>query len=240
MKKIFFILGISTICMTSAHAALNWWDQPTVCRVNNTNCYTPMGAGYDTELWDVSGNCRGRKLICPAALTAGGTEPVAMEKRDIQSGIGIHQDYDVTVLADGCFGARKIIQTPKGPMASLNGKQVEVFCRGILNNTRENPVEIVSTGEIATKHQPTCQELADNGYAAVLNGKCFGKFYDPAQYFIECGAPLLPTHLIVLNGADYAASATNTPSTQAKADELFKRMVDTSAAKRKEHTKTTE
>lgn len=210
-----------------AHAAtLQWWEQDTICRISNTNCYPSMGTGYDREYWDTTSNCRGMKLVCPNALTAGGTEPVAIGKADLSKGTGIKQDFDTSVLADDCFGARKTQNN--GTQASVNGKFVNVYCRGIL----DNPDEIVANGEIMLTTQPTCQELADDGYAAVVNGKCYGKYYNPSEYYIECGTALIPTRLIVLNGADYTAASSNTPTSQENADAKFKQMQAVSATQR--------
>lgn len=182
-----------------------------------------MGTGYDAQLWDASASCRGMKLICPNALTAGGDEPVPMGKTALAKGTGIKADFDVTALADGCFGARKT--AANGTQASVNGKYVNVWCRGIL----DNPDEIVATGEITLGAQPTCANLAENGYAAVVNGRCYGKYYNPNEYYIECGAELLPNRLIVLNGADYmAGTSANTPVTMDDANNKFKSMYEVS------------
>ena len=62
----------------SAHAATTtpWWQQPTICRMNPTDCYVGMGAGYDNGMWDAGGNCWGMKLICPEATVATNAAPV--------------------------------------------------------------------------------------------------------------------------------------------------------------------
>lgn len=235
MKKLFFISFISGIWIAGANAAtLQWWQQPTICRASSVTCYPSMGTGYDYELWDKDSNCRGMKLICPDALVNGGDEPVAISKSKLPADAKtIKADFDTTVLVDGCFGARRAQNS--GAQVSVNGKFVNVFCRGVLRT----PDEVVATGEITLGAQPTCQELADDGYAAVVNGKCYGKYYDPAEYYIECGTAITPTRLVVLNGADYMAASKNTPSTKAEADVIFKQMQETSSAQRAQYFKGT-
>ncbi len=232
MKKLLFLSTIVALGTSANAATVKWWQQPTICRISNSTCYAAMGTGFDAELWDTSGNCRGMKLICPAALTAGGDEPKPIGKTDLAKGTGIKQDFDTSVLALGCFGARKIQNN--GTLASVNGKYVNVYCRGVL----DAPDEIVATGEITLGTQPTCRTLAEKGYAAVINGKCFGKYYNPSQYYIDCGAELKPSRLIVLNGADYnAGPSANTPASQAAADTLFKQMRDRSTTQREKYFK---
>ncbi len=225
MKKLFLLslLGFAVTGGAFAASSTPWWQRPTICRISTTNCYVSMGTGYDAQLWDASASCRGMKLICPGALTAGGDEPVPMGKTALARGTGIKADFDVTVLADGCFGARKT--AANGTQASVNGRYVNVWCRGIL----DNPDEIVATGEITLGAQPTCANLAENGYAAVVNGRCYGKYYNPNEYYIECGTELQPNRLIVLNGADYTAgTSANTPATMDAANERFKSMYNVS------------
>ena len=222
MKKIFLL---SALFITfGANAATPWWLQPTVCRLNPTNCYAAMGAGFDSEMWDASANCWGLKLICPDALTPPSAIPVAMGRNEIKKGTKINPDYDTDILSlDGeCFGRRKT--NNGGAMVSVNGKYVNVYCPGILNN----PDEVLENGEIMHNAQPTCATLAKNGYVAVENGDCYGKYYDSADYFIECGTELLPKRLIVLNGADYNAPAYGTPATMDEARKKFDTMYTTS------------
>lgn len=38
-------------------ATTPWWMQPTVCRLDPTDCYTTMGMGFDSEMWDATSNC---------------------------------------------------------------------------------------------------------------------------------------------------------------------------------------
>jgi len=237
MKKLLFV-SLLALCSVEpaafgATSSTPWWRQPTICRISTTNCYVSMGAGYDAGMWDASSNCRGMKMICPRALIAGGDEPVPMGKTAIGKGTGISKDFDTNILADGCFGARKT--SANGTKASVNGNYVNVWCRGIL----ESPDEIVATGEITLGAQPSCSQLAENGYAAVVNGKCYGKHYNPKEYYIECGGELLPKRLIVLNGADYeAGTSANTPTTMAAAEEKFKTMLKVSQAQHEKYFNT--
>ena len=99
MKK---ILTFSIFCLSFAPnvfgATLHWWEQPTVCKLDPTKCYTTMGMGYDNELWDSDTKCWGMKLICPEALTTGGKEPVAMSLNAISKKTGIDNDFHTNVL----------------------------------------------------------------------------------------------------------------------------------------------
>lgn len=237
MRKLLVVSLFGIICIPAfaATSITPWWLQPTICRINTTNCYVSMGAGYDTQLWDATGNCRGMKLICPEALTAGGDEPVPMGKTALSKGTGIKTDFDITTLVNGCFGARKT--SANGTMVSVNGKYVNVWCRGVLDDADE----ILSTGEISSGVQPTCAKLAENGYAAVLNGRCYGKYYNPSEYFLECGSALLPTRIIVLNGADYTAKTpANAPVTTDAARTKFDSMYKVSKTQHDKHFKVAE
>ncbi len=234
MKKIFLFSVLSVFGIGAAFAATTpWWLQPTVCRINPTNCYTNMTAGYfieigNSESWDTTSNCWGLKLICPDALTTGGNDAIPMERAAIAKGTGIKPDFDINALgASGdCFGARKTAEG--GAVASVNGKYVNVWCSGILND----PDEILENGEISYGAQPTCGELAESGYVAVENGRCYGKYYDISKYYIECGTALLPTRIVVLNGADYNAPMGGAPTTMAAADAIFDSMYSTSQAQK--------
>lgn len=226
MKNLFFVsLMAMMVAVPNAFAASSstpWWKQPTICRISTTNCYVGMGAGFDAGMWDSGANCYGMKIICPRA--AGKTDPTLMGKNAIKN---ISPDFDANVLIDGCFGARKT--SAGGTLASIkDGKDTtHVWCRGIL----DNPSETVATGEITLGAEPTCAQLAERGYTAVVDNKCYGKHYNPREYYIECGTALTPNRIIVLNGADYTAnmSASN-PTDQARADEKFKTMYTVSQA----------
>ena len=72
----------------------------------------------------------------------------------------------------------------------------------------------------------------------MLAHQCYGKFYDPAQYFIECdGNSLLPKRLIVLNGADAMDASGDYPTDTNAAKELFDKMRSVSDAQRAKYFK---
>lgn len=227
MKKL-FILSIISIITSGASAATPWWQQAKVCKLNPTSCYTGMGAGYDSDMWDSGNNCWGLKLICPEALTATANEPVAMIRKDISNRTGIKPDFDTNVLNGDCFGARKV--SSNGSQASVGGTFVNVWCSGILNT----PDETVANGEITYGTQPTCKELKENGFVGVPNGRCYGKYYSPSEYYIECsGNAALPDRIIVLNGADYENASAATPNDMQSANALFDAMQRTAEANKK-------
>ena len=215
MKRIFLISLL--FVATNVVAATPWWEQQTICRLNPANCYTTMGTGYESGMWDAGSNCWGLKLICGDALT-NTSNPTPVGKADIARGTNISTDYDISVLNGDCFGVRKT--TPDGSMTSVNGSFVRVWCSGILDNVDET----IENGEITYGTQPTCQTLADDGYVAVQNGQCYGRYYDPSQYFIQCAGET-PT-LIVLNGANYETGNSSYPQTQEDADTLFNQMYE--------------
>lgn len=231
MKNIIFTSLLCILTCASAFGALPWWQQPTICRLDPTDCYKPMGTGYDSEMWDATSNCWGLKLICPEALKQSESNmPVPMGKAEIASGKNINQDYDLNKLQYDCFGARKT--TSNGTMTSVNGEFVKIWCNGILDNVDET----LSNGEISYTTQPTCKSLAVNGFVGILDKNCFGKYYDPAKYYIECGKDsLLPNRLIVLNGADYSLKPTNAPSTKEEAEKVFKKQLSVSEQQRKKY-----
>ena len=213
MKKIclFSLLLIAS----NAIAATPWWEQPTVCRLNPSGCYATMGTGYDSGMWDAGANCWGMKVICGDALkNTNQTTPVG--KTEIARGTNINPDYDINILNGDCFGVRR--SSSDGTMASVDGSYVRVWCAGILQNSDET----VDNGEITYGTQPTCATLATDGYIAIQNGKCFGKYYDPSQYFIQCNGE--NPSLIVLNGAPMGD--TSYPLTQSDADAIFNRMYE--------------
>lgn len=244
MKKlftVFFIFGIFYAEFDFAFSApavnsVPWWEQPTVCRTNPTNCYTSMGAGFDTGMWDANSNCWGLKMICSEATTANDSEPVAMGKSQIANGTGIKSDFDINILNGDCFGARKTASN--GSVASVDGNFVNVWCNGIL----DNPTETVQTGEIQTGTQPTCKDLARNGWVGVVNQRCYGKYFDPSKYYIECeGDNLLPKRIVVLNGSDKVIGRNGTvpsvdyPTDTAAATTLFDKMQSVSANKKSKY-----
>lgn len=229
MKKIIplFIFGIIS---GAAFGATDWWNRDTICTIDETRCYNAQTPGIDFSFetgWDVSGGCRGKKYICPNALTAGGYDPVAMERAAIANGTGIIADFDTSVYVanNNCYGARK--SKNGGAMVSVNGEYVRVWCNGILSN----PTEELQYGEITNGAQPTCTALAADNFAAVLNGKCYGKYYNPDNYAIDCNGEV-PV-LILLNGANY--NPTGRGITQSDANSTFGSMVTTSAGQRGIH-----
>ena len=208
MTKTFLFSVISLLMFGGANAALPWWEQATICRLNPSTCYTNMtGAGYfydvsDSDSWDITSNCWGKKYICPEALkTSNTTEPAVMGIREIADTNRVSADFDTTILNGDCFGVRKT--TAGGARASVNGRYVNVWCNGILDLTLPHPYgvdETLPNGEIAYNAEPTCSALAENGYVGIQNGKCFGKKYNTDDYFIKCDSDV-PT-LIILNGAN--------------------------------------
>ncbi|HNY25427.1 MAG TPA: hypothetical protein PKJ33_02685 [Alphaproteobacteria bacterium] len=243
MKKLFYAPLFSLIFSAhagalSAPSATPWWLQPTICKPNTTNCYSNMGAGYDSGMWDATSNCWGLKKICAEATTSTSDEDyVEMGRVTIANGTGINSDFDTTVLNGDCFGARKT--TASGTLASVSGSYVNVWCNGIL----DNPGDTVSNGEIQIGTQPTCKDLAANGWVAVLNQRCYGKYYDPEKYYIECeGTNLLPKRIIVLNGSQKftgtgSAPSANYPVDANAADTLFDKMFNVSNNKKSDHFK---
>lgn len=233
MKKAIFKYSTASIlcamfCGISHAATTPWWLQPTVCRLDPTGCYSTMGAGFDSEMWDATSNCWGLKLICPDALLDGSRTAQPMGRAEIarDGGKKISTDFNTDLLGpDGdCFGRRKTSEN--GTVASVGGTLVKVWCPGIL----DNPDETLTNGEITYGTQPTCSQLAENGYVGVENGRCYGKYFDSAQYYIECGDTLEPTRLIVLNGADYTASTNGAPTDATAAEQLFDKMYSVSQA----------
>lgn len=225
-----FSIVVFALMCTAAFGATDWWNHDTICTIDETRCYASSTPGLDTSFetgWDISGGCRGKKYICPDALNASVTEPVTMERADIINGTGIISDFDTNVYVSGnnCYGARK--SKNGGAMALQNGNYVRVWCNGILSN----PIAELANGEISSDPQPTCAALAADGFAAVLNGKCYGKYYNPDKYAINCNGET-PT-LVILNGANYNPNGRGMG--QSDADSIFKDMVATSTNQRNSH-----
>ena len=223
------IISIFTLCMVSSTAfgITDWWNRDTICTIDETRCYNASTAGVDFSFdtgWDISGGCRGKKYICANALTTGATERTAMERADINSSNNINPDFDTTAYVSGedCYGARK--SKNGGAMVMLNGNYVRVWCPGILSS----PTEELTYGEITNGAQPTCSNLAADNYAAILNGKCYGKYYSPDNYAIDCNGDV--PMLVLLNGANYNPGGRGMGQSDANA--LFGSMVTTSAGQR--------
>lgn len=229
MKKLLILLSICAV--TSVHAAnTEWWAQDTICRPITNKCYTIMGAGYNSGLWDASYNCWGMKYVCANATKS--PEKSLVEIGKISDLAAKYTDFDFSQLntTDRCFGVRKTQNN--GTQAMVNGKYVNVYCKGVL----DTDTETITNGEVSlTFPQPTCRELADNGWLNVLNNsKCYGKRYPMPDYFIECDeAQTANTRIIVLNGnTNYlinasGASTGNYPTTATKATAVFNDLATT-------------
>lgn len=236
MKKIFAfsVFGLMFAPMTCD--AVDWWRQETVCRLDTTTCYPNMGTGYDREMWDASSQCWGMKLICPDALVNNDDYiPVPMGKTDIARGDKIKADFDTDELNGDCFGVRRT--TSNGAMASVGDEYVPVWCNTVPLYADE--IEQLPNGMIVTSGaQPTCAELALDGYVAIQVGKCYGKYYDPYKYYIQCGTgDLLPERIIVLNGADYTMPSGDAPVDIDAANDIFDKMESVSQTQRSKYFK---
>ncbi len=220
MKKIFLFSLI--IFSTNALAATPWWQQPTVCRLNPSNCYTSMGTGYDSGMWDANANCWGMKLICGEALVNTNNDTF-VGRTEIARGTNINSDYDTDILNGDCFGARKT--STDGTRVSVDGRMVRVWCDDILESVNKPVVETIESGQITYDNtQPKCDDLATKNYVAIADGNCYGKYYDSGRYYVQCNGEI-PT-LIVLNGANYETVNTSYPLTQSDADAIFNRMYE--------------
>ena len=219
-------LFILCIAPMTAFGITDWWNQDTICAIDETRCYRTLTAGISDD-WDTTSGCRGMKYICSNALTSNFDEPIAMERTTIARGTGISTDFDTDVYVSGedCYGARK--SKNGGTMVSVNGVYVRVWCNGVLSNSTET----LQDGQITTDPQPTCSTLAANNYAAILNGKCYGKYFDPNIYTIECDGDT--PKLTLLNGANYNPSGRGLTATDASS--TFNSMVSTSATQRGIH-----
>lgn len=232
MKKLVSISFISMFSVITGASAIDWWERPTICRLDPTDCYSNMGIGFDEEMWDANSQCWGMKLICPEALTHEEYQPIPMGKTEIAKGTEIKKDFDTNKLNGDCFGARK--STSNGTMVSVDGEYVKVWCNGLL----DNPDEFLENGEITYGAQPTCSDLAEYGYVAIENNGCYGKYYDQSEYFIECdGNNLLPSRIILLNGADYNMPSGNFPADESAADKIFDQMETISETQRQKYFK---
>ncbi|MDR2268944.1 MAG: hypothetical protein LBD94_02055 [Rickettsiales bacterium] len=245
MKKIFSILSIALFAAPAG--AVDWWTMPTICQPDNTKCYASMGAGFDSEEWDVGGNCKGKKLICPNAIHVASPyypaySPVAMSKAEVADKGLVDNDFDTNALNTdgGCFGARKTRNN--GTQAKVGTEWRNVYCKGIL----DSPDDTLPTGEVMTSlaDQPTCKTLKADGFIGVLNGQCYGKFgYPESDFYLECeGNELLPSKIVVLNGANAEKGDPSVPQpsaiypkTEEAASERFEQMLKAAAEKQREH-----
>ena len=213
MKKAFIISVLSLIGINSATAFdIAWWEQETVCRIDNTKCYVNMGAGFDADQWDSDSNCRGMKYICPNAFIKDAPSAPELISRDKISEIA-SSDFDTNILSktDNCFGVRKSNKT--GNQVMFNGNYTYVWCPGAL----DNPIEETENGGIANENEPvTCESLKSNGYIGVENGKCYGKPYDDSKYYVDCGKDEThtPDKLVILNGTEFSENSKTNKSQQ--------------------------
>jgi hypothetical protein len=234
MKKNIIFALLSIMCLTVDTNAADWWNQPTVCKINTTKCYNniTMGAGFDSEMWDTIGQCRGMKYICSnALLNAQSNNPQLISKKEIATKTSA--DFDTNTLDESgeCFGKRK--SKNSGTQVMVNNKYVNLYCHGILDNADE----VLTNGEIVYTNQPTCETLKEQGYIAVENGKCIGKYIDESKYYIQCGKDLLPERLILLNGAEITTTNTGVITAQNEANKLFNKMYNVSQKQKKEYFK---
>ncbi|MCL2538533.1 MAG: hypothetical protein FWF34_02840 [Alphaproteobacteria bacterium] len=223
---------IFALCLLVTPAVADWWKMPTICKPSANRCWPSMGVGFDGGLWDAESACWGMKLICPGALTANAHEPEPISKVALGKNTGINTDFDTNALnsRERCFGLRKT--TANGAMATVNGQSVRVWCRGVL----DNPDEELANGEITYGTQPTCAQLAANGFVATLNGNCYGTKYATNDYFIECGTALLPTRIVQLRGATgWTSGAAAGGTGLANTNSIFDAMQQTSTTQRNEH-----
>lgn len=222
MKKAFIISVLSLIGINSATAFdIAWWEQDTVCRIDNTKCYVNMGAGFDADQWDSLSNCRGMKYICPNAFI---TPPKPYEAKLVSRNEikdAISDDFDTNILSktDDCFGVR--ISNKTGSLVKVGEDFVEVWCTGIL----DDPAEETENGGIAPENKPvTCGFLKDRGYIGVENGKCWGKPYDDSKYHVDCGVnqDFKPARLVILNGTEFSENSNTYESQQEIMKTMYK------------------
>ena len=159
------------------------------------------------------------------------TKPTASTSKVME----IKADFDTDELNGDCFGVRRT--TSNGAMASVGDEYVPVWCNTVPLYADE--IEQLPNGKIVTSGaQPTCAELALDGYVAIQVGKCYGKYYDPYKYYIQCGTgDLLPERIIVLNGADYTMPSGDAPVDIDAANDIFDKMESVSQTQRSKYFK---
>lgn len=233
MKKLFIFLPLF-ILITDYAASAPWWEQDTVCKINNEKCYPNMGIGFDTEIWDADANCRGMKYICPEALIPKENTPKLVSKQDLANKKNINPDYNTDILSEygDCFGHRNINKS--GSQVMVSGKYINVWCNGVLDRSDET----LANGEITYDTQPNCKTLQKNSYIAVENGNCFGKYIDSSEYYIDCGnSDEKPERLVKLNDAQYGKHTHKGPLTKADANDIFDTMKSVSKTQKKQYFK---
>jgi len=253
MKNLIAFAICQMFVITGAAAIVNWWERPTICQLSETSCYPEIQSpfvGLDVDEWDGAANCKGKKLICPNAILPYDSASVALpfSRAELADNSLINPDFDITVLGfvGDCFGTRRTRNN--GSSARVMNNWVNVWCSGILNNADEE----LPSGEIVLKQsdQPSCASLAEDGYIGIIrelpkSGKqCFGMFGFPtSDFFLECrGNNLLPGRIVVLNGADDYRTSSNPypqasiyPITEEIAAARFSKMIENSAAKRRQN-----
>ena len=229
MGKTFAISLLGILLASGANAASNWTlATSTVCRRDPTECYTKMGIGYESQIWDNDAKCWGQKLICPEALDdPNAFIPVAKTINDIKKNNGINPDFDTDVLNGDCFGVRRT--SANGSMAYWDEEMVPVWCE----NVPVDWVADVPNGLIADPI-PSCRDLADWGFIAIEEDGCYGKEYDYNQYYIECNndGEMLPSRIIILNGAEYITGTNANAMDTNAADDIFDEMESVSERQR--------
>lgn len=234
MRKITISSLLTLICINTAFANIDWWNQITICRMDTTKCYPQLvtTAGIDTEMWDSDKGCRGIKYICPEALVKETNQPELIGILSLQNTEIVKADYDTDILSEmgNCYGQRK--SHPTAPQVKVNDKYVNVYCNGAL----DRPDEVLENGEIVYENQPTCENLKNNGYIGVKNGNCYGKPFNDNEYYVECGNDLLPERIIVLNGADIS-NTSNGPIFNNEAVEIFNKMQSVSQSQKQQYFK---
>jgi hypothetical protein len=243
MKKILILLSVCSVTSVAA-AGTEWWTQDTICRPVLNKCYTLMGTGYNTGFWDKNNSCWGMKYVCGNAIEK--TEKVLADMGKIQDFQSNYTDFDFASLdaANRCFGVRKT--KDNGSKVMVKGNYVNVYCKGVIDDTTES----TANGEItlnykSTGDQPTCRDLANNGWLKTLNNnnKCYGKKYPLSDYFIECDKNQEDntTRVIVLNGsANYLVNSNGVSTGQypvktEEANKVFDEMI--TVAKKKHYEK---
>lgn len=235
MKKNMIFTILSIVYLTATADAADWWNQPTVCKYNPTKCYTTMGAGFEPEMWDATASCWGMKYICPNALKTPSQKPELVGIKNIENMINSDFAPDELGESGDCFGKRHSKITKENVSVMVNGKFVNLYCHGILNK----PDETLADGEIIYNHdeQPTCESLKTDGYIAVKNGKCVGKYIDESKYYIQCGKGLQPERIVLLNGAEITPKNTGDITTQKYADNVFNTMYSASKKQKTQYFK---
>ncbi|MBP5708019.1 MAG: hypothetical protein J6W79_03415 [Alphaproteobacteria bacterium] len=235
MIKTILFTFFSVLLIGDATAATPWWEQNEICHPSPSKCYSSMGTGYsydydDEDSWDTVSQCWGKKYICAAALKSPTDyERVALSRGQIADTTIVNsKDFDLSALNGDCFGVRKT--TNGGTMAYVNGNPVRVWCRGILEDPDENAGlpngEIPSPNNSGERVEPTCTQLSEMGFAAIQNGKCYGKQYNISKYRILCDANDKPS-LVILNGRPWDGDDSEIVD-QAAANERFEQMYNNS------------